>query len=106
MARVIYSLVDGSETTIEGAAGDSVMQLAMRNGVSGILAQCGGTLSCATCHVYVNRDDFDALSPISEFEEEMLETTSSDREDCSRLSCQLVLAADQTVRVTMPKAQL
>ncbi|MGJ3562223.1 2Fe-2S iron-sulfur cluster-binding protein [Streptomyces sp. INA 01156] len=52
--------------------GDSVMETAVRNGVPGIVAECGGSLSCATCHVYVDQDALDSLPPMEEMEDEML----------------------------------
>lgn len=105
MARVTYALPDGGERSVDGAPGDSVMQIAVRNGVPGILAQCGGTLSCATCHVYVDPEDLGGFAEVSEFEDEMLDTTACDRADNSRLSCQLVLTELQDVRVRVAEEQ-
>lgn len=105
MARVTYELPDGGTRTVEGSPGDSVMQVAVRNGVPGILAQCGGTLSCATCHVFVDPQDLGEFAGVSEFEDEMLDTTACDREDNSRLSCQLVLSELQDVRVRVAAEQ-
>jgi 2Fe-2S ferredoxin len=78
--------------------------VAVPNGVTGIVGQCGGSLSCATCHVFVASGDFPPLG--DEDEDEMLDCTATEREDNSRLSCQLVLAEGQEVCVTVPKAQL
>lgn len=102
-AKVFYTQPDGTERVVEANPGDSVMQTAVRNGVSGIVGQCGGSLSCATCHVFLDSGEF---GPVSEDEDDMLEVAATDREDNSRLSCQLVLAAGQEVRVTIPAAQL
>ncbi len=104
--KVFYTQSDGAETVIEAVAGDSVMQTAVRNGVSGIVGQCGGALSCATCHVFLAEDNADDFAPVSEDEDEMLDCAATEREDNSRLSCQLVLADGQEVRVTVPEAQL
>lgn len=101
--KVFYTQPDGAETVIEAVAGDSVMQTAVRNGVSGIVGQCGGALSCATCHVFLAAGDF---PPPGEDEDEMLDCAATEREDNSRLSCQLVLGEGQEVRVTVPEAQL
>jgi 2Fe-2S ferredoxin len=104
-AKIFYTQPDGSQRVIEAAPGDSVMRTAVRNGVSGIVGQCGGSLSCATCHVFLDESNAD-FAPVSEDEHDMLDVAATDREDNSRLSCQLVLAAGQEVHVTIPAAQL
>lgn len=103
--KVFYTQPDGTERVVDAAAGDSVMQTAVRNGVQGILGQCGGQLSCATCHVFLT-EQADDFPPVGEDEDEMLDVTATDRQDSSRLSCQLVLSDGQEVRVTIPEAQL
>ena len=92
------------ETIIEGRPGESLMQAAIAANVKGIEADCGGLLTCATCHVFL--DEGDGFPPVSADEDDMLDVAATDREDNSRLSCQLVLAAGQEVRVTIPEAQL
>lgn len=104
--KVFYTQPDGTETVVEAVAGDSVMQTAVRNGVSGILGQCGGSLSCATCHVFLAEDNANDFASVSEDEDEMLDCAATERESNSRLSCQLVLGAGQEVHVTVPKDQL
>lgn len=104
--KVFYLQPDGSETAVEAVPGDSVMQTAVRNGVSGILGQCGGSLSCATCHVFLAEENSDDFAPVSEDEDEMLDCAATEREDNSRLSCQLVLGAGQEVHVIVPETQL
>jgi 2Fe-2S ferredoxin len=106
MPKVFYTQPDGTERAVEGAVGDSVMQTAVRNGVSGVLGQCGGVLSCATCHVFLHERNAEDFPPISEDEDEMLDCTAVDRQDTSRLSCQLPLVEGQHVHVTIPEAQL
>ncbi|TFD45992.1 2Fe-2S iron-sulfur cluster binding domain-containing protein [Cryobacterium frigoriphilum] len=103
MPSVTYISASGSETAVAGFAGDSVMETAVRNGVPGIVAECGGSLSCATCHVFVCADsDFAAML---ELEDDMLDGTAIDREANSRLSCQLKLG-DADIRVTTPETQV
>jgi 2Fe-2S ferredoxin len=82
------------------------MQTAVRNGVSGIVGQCGGSLSCATCHVFLAEENADDFPGVSDDEDEMLDCAATERQDNSRLSCQLVLREGQEVRVTVPEAQL
>lgn len=104
--QVTYTSSTGEEVTYEGAAGESVMQIAMHHGLRGIIAECGGSMSCSTCHVFVDEDDLALLPPVSELEDEMLDTTAVDREPNSRLSCQLVLPDDCWIHVTTPESQM
>lgn len=98
----------GSETDIEidVAAGESVMVAAVRAGVEGIVADCGGQCQCATCHVYVPAEFESVLPAMSEDEDDMLEITASERTARSRLSCQLVVpeGLDRLV-VELPRTQ-
>ena len=106
MATVHYTDAEGTVRDVPANAGDSVMETAVRNGVPGIVAECGGSLSCATCHVFVREDQLDSLEPMSEMEDEMLYGTAVDREDNSRLSCQLKLSEDDDLHVTIPETQV
>lgn len=106
MPKVIYTEPDGNVVEIEANPGDSVMETAMRNGVKGMVAECGGSLSCATCHVFVCNDDLASLPPMEEMEDEMLWGTAVDREANSRLSCQVRIADDTELRVTLPQTQI
>jgi 2Fe-2S ferredoxin len=67
------------------------MESALKNGVTGIVAECGGSCSCATCHVYVDEPWFDKLDPRSADEEYQLDSAFDVREN-SRLSCQIVVS--------------
>ena len=69
----------------------TAVNVAQLNGVSGIEAECGGALSCGTCHVYVDAADMDKLPAASADEEEMLELVAAERRDTSRLCCQIKL---------------
>src|SRR5215217_9638686 len=92
--KVTYVGVDGQEQTVEAVEGESVMATAVKNGVPGIIGECGGNASCATCHVWV-RDEF--LSLVGEpnpTEEDLLEMGVSDRREGSRLSCQIKMSPD------------
>lgn len=104
-SKVTYVSHTGEEETFEGDAGDSVMEISTRNGLPGIVAECGGSMSCSTCHVFVEETNID-LPEVSEMEDEMLETTAVDREDNSRLSCQLVLPDGAELRVCTPSEQM
>lgn len=88
MARITYVEFGGVERVLDVAPGLSVMQGATENNVRGILAECGGACSCATCHVYVDRAWFDRLGAKSPTEEALLEEVC-DAQPTSRLSCQI-----------------
>jgi 2Fe-2S ferredoxin len=106
MPEVTYTTYDGSARTIEGKGGDTVMQTAVRNGVPGIVGECGGVLSCATCHVFVDEADFARLEPMGDLEAEMLEGAAEDPRECSRLSCQITLSEQLgALHVTTPEYQ-
>ena len=104
MPKVTYILPDGTETVIDAEAGASVMRTAVSHGVPGIVAECGGSAMCATCHVYVDPADRAALPEMLAVEDEMLDCAAAEREDGSRLSCQLPVAGD--IRVRLPDTQV
>ena len=86
--------------------GQSLMQAAVDANVSGIQADCGGLLTCATCHVVVHSDWLDKLPPVTSDEDGMLAFTAQPRAPGSRLSCQIVLRPDlDGLRVTLPQSQ-
>ena len=88
MPRATYIAQDGKETTLDIAVGTSVMQAAVFNGVDGIVAECGGSCMCATCHVYVDPKSGTNLPAMNEDENALLDG-SSHRREVSRLSCQI-----------------
>jgi ferredoxin, 2Fe-2S len=106
MPTIVYVQPDGSRREVDASPGTSVMKNAVLNDVPGIVAECGGSLMCATCHVYVDPADLDRVPPATEDEDEMLEVTESERRDTSRLSCQLTV--EETLdrfTVHVPEAQ-
>ena len=105
MVRVRFQRPDGSETACDVAAGLSLMEAALNNGVDEIIADCGGALSCATCHVYVDDGWMDRTGEPSEAEEDMLEF-AVDRRPNSRLSCQIKLGEGlDGLSVALPQRQ-
>jgi len=84
LPKIRYVAVDASERVIDASTSDSVMSTAVKNGVSGILAECGGSSTCGTCHVYVAEQFLSAAGPFGELEEDILEMAVTDR-----LSCQI-----------------
>jgi 2Fe-2S ferredoxin len=91
--RFITRHADGSTTQqdVQATPGRSVMQAATAAGIDAIAADCGGMLTCATCHAYVLPEWVPRLPPPSEEELGMLEFTAAPRRDTSRLSCQIVV---------------
>lgn len=88
MPTLIVTTRTGEERAVEGQAGLSVMEVIRDNGFDELLALCGGCCSCATCHVHVDPDFADKLPPMSEDEDDLL-GAASERDETSRLSCQL-----------------
>ncbi len=106
MPRVTYIDTAGKETTLDIAVGTSVMQAAVFNGIDGIVAECGGSCMCATCHVYVREDQLARCPPMQPDEDAMLEGTASPRRPNSRLSCQLVVSPEMDgLVVNLPETQ-
>jgi ferredoxin, 2Fe-2S len=93
MPRLIVVTRDGSEREVEARPGWSVMENIRDNGFDELLALCGGCCSCATCHVHVDPEWLGRLRPMKGDEEELLDT-SDHRAPNSRLSCQILFAAE------------
>ena len=97
---------DGKAHALQVEPGRSVMQVALDNGVRGILADCGGCCSCATCHCYLDAPWASRFPPASAEEAELV-SYAFDPEPTSRLSCQLVLASEHDgIVVRLPKRQI
>ena len=106
MIKVRIIQHDGTEHLVEGAVGSSVMQTARNNLIPGIIGDCGGNASCATCHGYVDAAWIDRLDPIDEDEELMLDGTMH-RESNSRLTCQIRLRSElDGIVVRLPASQI
>lgn len=92
MPTVHLDEADGrARHTIAGRDGQSLMRAAVDAGIDGIKADCGGLMTCATCHVIVDPEWVDRLPAPSSDEDAMLEMTAAEREPTSRLSCQIAL---------------
>ena len=101
MPKLVVVTRDGSERAVDGDVGLSVMEVIRENGFDELLALCGGCCSCATCHVHVDSDWSDRLPPMSEDENDLLES-SDHRNETSRLSCQIPFTQDMDgLRVTI-----
>ena len=98
MPKITFRLPNDDQA-VHGDAGQSIMQVAVQAGIPGIIGECGGDMSCATCHVYC--EDQTGFKPASADEEDLLELADGLR-DTSRLGCQLkltVATADVVVEV-------
>ena len=91
MPKITYIEHNGKTHTIDVAKGLSVMEGAVQNNISGIDADCGGGMACATCHVYVKEEWFDKLPKKEDGEEDMLDMAYEPKKN-SRLSCQLTVS--------------
>ena len=105
MVQILFKEHDGTEHKVDAEAGLSVMQAAIDNGVPGIDADCGGSCSCATCHVFVDPAWMDKVGPANPTEDSML-SISNDRKENSRLSCQITVTEElDGLVVTTPEFQ-
>ncbi len=106
MPDITFILADGSELGFEAPEGVSLMQAATGYGVPGIVAECGGAASCATCHVYIDANWAARLPEPGPEESALLECTAAERGPTSRLSCQIRLDAGlQGLVVRVPDRQ-
>jgi 2Fe-2S ferredoxin len=88
MVKITYMDAGGTARTVEGEVGSTVMETALRNGIPGIEAECGGACACATCHVYVDEEWRDVTGEAEPMEQDMLDF-AFDVRPSSRLSCQI-----------------
>ena len=105
MVKIIYIDHEGTERDVEATVGESVMETALKNGVPGIDADCGGACACATCHVYVDPSFMEAVGSPEEMEQSMLDFAEN-VQDNSRLSCQISVSEQlEGLKVTTPENQ-
>jgi ferredoxin, 2Fe-2S len=105
MVSITYKDSEGGSRTVEAQVGSTVMETALREGVPGIEAECGGACACATCHVYVDPEWMEVVGKPEQMEEDMLDFAFEVR-PTSRLSCQIkVTEALNGLVVTTPPRQ-
>ena len=105
MARVTFIGSDGTRYEVQAENGSTVMENAIRNGVPGIEAECGGACACATCHVYVSEEWRPVTGSPEPMEEDMLDFAYDLRPN-SRLSCQIQVTDElDGLVVTVPPRQ-
>jgi 2Fe-2S ferredoxin len=105
MARITFIGTDGTRYEVEAENGSTVMENAIRNGVPGIEAECGGACACATCHVYIDENYRTVTGEAEPMEEDMLDF-AYDVRPTSRLSCQIRVTDElDGLVVTVPERQ-
>jgi 2Fe-2S ferredoxin len=105
MAKITYIDAAGVARTVDGEIGSTVMETAIKNGIPGIEAECGGACACSTCHVYVDEAWREKTGETAPMEEDMLDFAFEVR-PTSRLSCQIkVTEALDGLVVSTPERQ-
>ncbi|WP_283179144.1 2Fe-2S iron-sulfur cluster-binding protein [Gemmobacter sp. 24YEA27] len=94
MLNITFIQPDGSRREIEAMPHESAMEAAMRHDVGGIVAECGGSCMCATCHVYVDAAFLGIAGAAGDMEQGMLEMAAAELRPESRLACQLIMAPE------------
>jgi 2Fe-2S ferredoxin len=106
MPKVIYVSAKGDAREVDVPIGTTVMAAALKNGIDGIVAECGGVCMCSTCHVFVDENFFSRLPPAQDTEEAVLEIAAEERRLTSRLSCQIKVTDDlEGLIVRLPERQ-
>jgi 2Fe-2S ferredoxin len=106
MTKITFIEPDGSDHAVDGKDGISLMETAIHHGIRGLLAECGGACSCATCHVYIDASWVSAVGEPGRNEEDMLEMVV-DRAASSRLSCQVIVKPEYDgLVVRLPESQV
>ena len=107
MPIITFIRLDGGSVNIAADIGESAMQVATRNGIDEIVAECGGNAMCATCHVYVDENWIDRLAAMGEEENALLDGVAAERQPTSRLSCQIKIGQElDGLVLRLPERQL
>ena len=105
MPKITYVEHGGSEHVVEVSTGLTVMEGARDNNIPGIDADCGGSMACATCHVYVDDKWFDKIPKAEDAENDMIDMAFEPKKN-SRLSCQIIVNDElDGLEVTTPEKQ-
>ena len=105
MTKIIYVEHNGNSHSVDVENGLSVMEGAVQNNIPGIDGDCGGGMSCATCHVYVKEEWLNKLDKTEDAEQDMIDMAFEPKKN-SRLSCQLIVNNElDGLIVTTPKKQ-
>lgn len=89
-----FRAAGGTVRTVDARIGTTVMDIAVQNDIDEVAAECGGSLICATCHVYLEPETAVLFDEPDDVEIEMLEGVAAERRENSRLCCQLIVKAE------------
>jgi 2Fe-2S ferredoxin len=105
MANIIFVKSSGELIEVEAQVGQSIMEVALNNNIDEVLAECGGSMSCATCHVHIAPEWSEKIEPATEIETELVEC-AIDPDGYSRLSCQIFMCDEyEGIVVNLPASQ-
>ena len=103
----IHVTEQNQQKTVSAKPGTTLMESLRNAGITGIVAECGGSMSCASCHVFVDENWLTQTGNVSDMEDDMLDCTATDRQPGSRLSCQIKLTdALDGLTITVPDEQI
>jgi 2Fe-2S ferredoxin len=106
MPKITFVDSDGVTHIVQAEIGSTVMETAMRNDIAGIIASCGGSCACATCHVHIDEEWMAVVGGRSGEEEDMLDS-AIDVGPTSRLSCQIKVVEElDGLKVTIAARQI
>jgi 2Fe-2S ferredoxin len=106
MPKITFIHPDGRSEAVEAEIGSSVMNAAITHGVAGIIADCGGSAVCATCHVYVDHDWLERTGKAGADEGTLLDCAAAERLENSRLSCQIAVTPElDGIEILLPERQ-
>lgn len=104
MINIIFEQPDGVEKQVTATEGANLMEVAVANGVAGVVGTCSGSMTCGSCHVYLSSEVAEGLGSINEFEDDLLEFAEVERKEGSRLGCQVkVTSSMDGMRVEVPQ---
>jgi len=107
MINLTFITASGEKIAAKAEAGDNIMETAIENDIEGIVAECGGSMMCATCHVYVDEAFASKLPEREEAETEMLECAATECKPNSRLSCQVEITPElEGMIIHLPETQI
>ena len=106
MINIIFEQPDGVEKQVSATEGANLMEVAVANGVAGIVGTCSGSMTCGSCHIYLSSQIVEELGAIDEFEDDLLEFAEVERKQGSRLGCQVKVTSSMNgMRIEVPQNQ-
>jgi ferredoxin, 2Fe-2S len=107
MSLIYFTLANGGQYDAEASEGQTLLQVAVQNGIDGLLAECGGSCTCGTCHCYIDTAQWALLPAPETTESDMLDFVADERRATSRLACQIRITPElEGLRVHVPARQI